>query len=278
MWLTRPGARYAGPACSKRATASSRRKCRTKAPDSFAATRRISSGPIAKYFEPAGPVSWDVAMTGYARRLARGAQEGRHARDQHDLRDQARRPGTSRWGSWWPTWPRATTGKNPFKSKVNHKGKVTHGHLKENRVHGGKKTELPDPRKLASGAVRRRPAHASTASPTRPATCACPGVAEAPADASSSGQSLTFELGNGDNSTGDLALAHLLQAALQPLDRHRLSDPGRQVPVRLGSARRPCAPAVCRRTWETPKNLPEGTYTYFCRIHPFMRGAFRVKQ
>ena len=22
--------------------------------------------------------------------------------------------------------------------------------------------------------------------------------------------------------------------------------------------------------------LPEGTYTYFCRIHPFMRGAFRV--
>ena len=33
-----------------------------------------------------------------------------------------------------------------------------------------------------------------------------------------------------------------------------------------------------RRTWQTPKNLPVGTYTYFCRIHPFMRGAFRVKQ
>jgi len=24
-------------------------------------------------------------------------------------------------------------------------------------------------------------------------------------------------------------------------------------------------------------NLPVGTYTYFCRIHPYMRGAFRVK-
>ena len=29
-------------------------------------------------------------------------------------------------------------------------------------------------------------------------------------------------------------------------------------------------------TWRTPRNLSPGTYTYFCRIHPFMRGAFRV--
>jgi plastocyanin len=29
-------------------------------------------------------------------------------------------------------------------------------------------------------------------------------------------------------------------------------------------------------SWATPKNLPVGTYTYFCRIHPSMRGAFRV--
>jgi plastocyanin len=35
--------------------------------------------------------------------------------------------------------------------------------------------------------------------------------------------------------------------------------------------------AANRNTWATPKNLPRGTYTYFCRIHPFMRGAFRVK-
>jgi plastocyanin len=30
-------------------------------------------------------------------------------------------------------------------------------------------------------------------------------------------------------------------------------------------------------TYKTPKNLAPGTYAYFCRIHPFMRGAFRVK-
>ena len=39
-----------------------------------------------------------------------------------------------------------------------------------------------------------------------------------------------------------------------------------------GGARRPPADV----TWTTPADLPPGTYTYFCRIHPFMRGAFRV--
>ena len=36
------------------------------------------------------------------------------------------------------------------------------------------------------------------------------------------------------------------------------------------------APASGSNTWTTPKNLKAGTYTYFCRIHPFMRGSFRV--
>jgi hypothetical protein len=35
-------------------------------------------------------------------------------------------------------------------------------------------------------------------------------------------------------------------------------------------------PASNRDSWQTPTNLRPGTYTYFCRIHPFMRGAFRV--
>jgi hypothetical protein len=40
-----------------------------------------------------------------------------------------------------------------------------------------------------------------------------------------------------------------------------------------GSIANGCVGAVVYRT---PTNLPPGTYTYFCRIHPFMRGAFRV--
>ena len=43
----------------------------------------------------------------------------------------------------------------------------------------------------------------------------------------------------------------------------------------LGTRRSPAAGST---TWTTPANLRPGTYTYFCRIHPFMRGAFRVKK
>ena len=35
--------------------------------------------------------------------------------------------------------------------------------------------------------------------------------------------------------------------------------------------------AANRDTWSTPATLTPGTYAYFCRVHPFMRGAFRVK-
>ncbi len=35
-------------------------------------------------------------------------------------------------------------------------------------------------------------------------------------------------------------------------------------------------PTAGRLTWATPTNLPDGTYGYFCRVHPFMRGSFRV--
>jgi plastocyanin len=35
-------------------------------------------------------------------------------------------------------------------------------------------------------------------------------------------------------------------------------------------------PTAGRVTWQTPTDLSSGTYTYFCRIHPSMRGAFRV--
>ncbi|MGZ4186864.1 MAG: hypothetical protein ACXVFA_15720, partial [Solirubrobacteraceae bacterium] len=35
-------------------------------------------------------------------------------------------------------------------------------------------------------------------------------------------------------------------------------------------------PASGSLTWSTPKNLRPGTYTFYCRIHPFMRGVFRI--
>jgi plastocyanin len=41
----------------------------------------------------------------------------------------------------------------------------------------------------------------------------------------------------------------------------------------LGVAGPPTAGTL---SWTLPASLAPGTYTYFCRIHPFMRGAFRV--
>ena len=39
-------------------------------------------------------------------------------------------------------------GVGPFSKSLDQQGVLTHGHLHENRVHGGKATFLPDPRKL----------------------------------------------------------------------------------------------------------------------------------
>jgi hypothetical protein len=36
--------------------------------------------------------------------------------------------------------------------------------------------------------------------------------------------------------------------------------------------------ATNRVSWKTPRSLKPGTYTYFCRVHPFMRGAFKVRR
>ena len=45
----------------------------------------------------------------------------------------------------------------------------------------------------------------------------------------------------------------------------------------LGYGPQGYTPAAQRADWFTPSNLPPGTYTYFCRVHPFMRGVFRVR-
>ena len=34
--------------------------------------------------------------------------------------------------------------------------------------------------------------------------------------------------------------------------------------------------AVGKLSWSTPTSLKPGVYTFFCRIHPFMRGVFRI--
>ena len=164
-------------------------------------------------------------------------------------------------------------GQNPFRRRVNFPGRPTHGHLPENDNHGGRPTGLPDPRKLADGA-----------SPTGPVDVL--DFKYTLGDLSLSGQSglppvvqqgntLTFR--NADNGR---KIYHSLTSCEAPCNRstgiaYPIADGRVQFESNtLGSA---VPPATGALEWKTPAGLDPGTYAYFCRIHPFMRGAFRVK-
>jgi plastocyanin len=92
------------------------------------------------------------------------------------------------------------------------------------------------------------------------------------------GQSLRF--GNLDASA---QIFHTITACAAPCNRSTgISYPLADGPVDFDSAELGYGPtgftaASNQGEWVTPKTLPAGTYTYFCRVHPYMRGSFRVK-
>lgn len=71
--------------------------------------------------------------------------------------------------------------------------------------------------------------------------------------------------GGGDLSTPSTAAVDL------PADKSKCADGGP-----TGLTRVIQTGCVGTTEWKTPKTLGPGTYTYFCRVHPFMRGAFKV--
>jgi len=89
------------------------------------------------------------------------------------------------------------------------------------------------------------------------------------------GQSITFR-----NTDDPRAIYHSITSCAPPCNRssgiaYPIADgPAQFESGTLGSA---VPPATGRLEWKTLPTLDPGTYTYFCRIHPFMRGAFRVK-
>ncbi len=227
----------------------------------------------AKYFEPAGAVSWDVSMTVTRPDWRVKVRKG-------DVLSVSATYDTSR-GSWWEAMGIMDTfmanggpGVNPFKTKVDKPGVLTHGHLPENDNHGGGPTSLPDPRQLPDGPqnpgfinlvnFRYQLGDLSLGDPVRN-----PPVITA-------GQSLTFR-DAGDDAKG---IYHSITSCKAPCNRatgiaYPIADGNVQFESGTLGAR---TPATGFLSWTTPKNLSPGTYTYFCRIHPFMRGAFRVKQ
>jgi len=231
----------------------------------------------AEYYEPAGAVSWDVSMTVTPADWRVQVREG----------DVLSVSGTydTRKASWYesmaimPTmFDPGGTGADPFTADVDVEGEVTHGHLPENDGHGGSRmTGLPDPRELLS---RPMPARGKVA---------IQGFVYGQGDLSSTGRRgrpAQVRAGRGlrfVNRDAKRTIYHTITACRAPCNRSTgIAYPLADGKVDFDSGELGFGPegftaAANRATWTTPKGLKAGTYTYFCRVHPFMRGAFEVE-
>jgi plastocyanin len=195
----------------------------------------------------------------------------------------------SKLGSWYESMGimmvyvavNSKAGTDPFSHAVPLHGHLTHGHLKENNVHGGIAPGLANPLSLPAvpvpgNTVRIEDFKYGQGDLTASGTSKDP--AEVP-----QGQSLTFVNGDGTPTTPfTLQISHSITACQAPCNL----TTGVSYPIADGaggfdSGQLGFGPGALtafnnKQTWQTPTNLPVGTYTYFCRIHPFMRGAFRV--
>jgi plastocyanin len=230
----------------------------------------------AKYFEPAGAVSWDVAMraTPSTWRVAVKKGDVLSVSGTYDTR-------TTSWYEVMAIMPVAITttpagGADPFLTNTAVPGVLTHGHLPENNHHGGAPgRDLPDARTLADG-----PRSATVDISEfiyRQGDLTGAGRAGLP-PVVSPGQALTFV-----NDDAPRDIFHTITACRTPCT----ATTGIAFPLangttafdsgELGFGPVGFTAAANRKEWQTPTDLATGTYTYFCRIHPFMRGAFRVK-
>lgn len=230
----------------------------------------------AHYFDPIGPVSWDLAMQ-------RTAPDWRVALHKGDtLAESATYE--SRRASWYESMGinviyvafGEQDGVDPFRQPVDQRGFVTHGHLSENDNLGGNPvpgsvdpTTQPNGSTLAGGV-------AISGFQYVPGNLGLPGVAGLP-PVVQQGDSLRF--GNFDAAA---QIFHTVTACRAPCNRSTgLAYPLADGPADfdsgdLGHGPQGFTAAAQREDWYTPKELQPGTYTYFCRIHPFMRGSFRV--
>ena len=235
---------------------------------------------VAKYWDKGGPISWDMGMTvtpdDWRLRVKAGDKIRLNA--VYDA-DQA---------SWYENMgivmaflaPGDTSGVDVFQpgAKLATEGDVTHGPLPENSNKGGGNVR---PLPTATGPLTNRITIQNFV--YKPGDLSMPGgIPRVKA-----GKKLTFF--NADDKdliwhtittceapcTGATGISYPLANAMPSIDSLEigLGFPG------LGMLKR-SQPASGKVTWSmTPKKagLRTGkTYTYFCRVHPFMRGAFKV--
>jgi plastocyanin len=240
--------------------------------DTFSVTRASQTKDIftskAKYYEPAGAVSWDVSMTTTPNDWEVAVKAG-------DTLRLSTTYDTSR-ASWYESMGLGVVwmydgpgGKDPFSQTIDQRGVLTHGHLPENDNHGGAPTNLADPRETASGPLATDIAIGSFeyGAGDLGAHGKIPTVTQ--------GQSITFD----NLDAGNQRVWHSITACKAPCTASTgIAYPLANADVQFDSGELGKAgpPTSGHETWSTPSDLTPGTYTYFCRIHPYMRGAFRV--
>jgi len=229
----------------------------------------------AVYFEPAGAVSWDVAMAATPPSWRVGVKAGDTVSISATY-DSARASWYEVMGIMPVLYADGTTAdaKDAMSGQVETRGQITHGPLAENQNKGGKAADLPDPSRLQSGVlggtipiknfIYGRGDLRLTGRAGRP-----PSVRP--------GGTLTFD----NTLDNQRAIYHTITGCKLPCNRSTgVAYPLADGPVfdsgELGTGPAGATAASGKLQWKTPKNLKPGTYAYFCRVHPFMRGAFRV--
>ena len=231
----------------------------------------------AHYCEPAGAVSWDVAMTATPPDWRVERQARRRAQRVAPPTTPSARPGTSRWGSCPVAFaPGARGGVDPFSGKLD-RARRAHARPPAREPQPRRRVARPRPTRASSPPARPPPARSrSPTSSTARATC-CAAAPLAAADGRARRRALTFV-----NRDAAHTIFHTITACRAPCNRTTgIAYPLANGPVDFDSGELGFGPqgftaAANRDTWSTPRDLDPGTYTYFCRIHPFMRGSFRV--
>jgi hypothetical protein len=227
------------------------------------------------------PVSWDMSMTATSASW----------RPQVEVGDTLRISATydTKLASWyevmgimvvWEAW-NDEHGVDPFTAKLDERGHVTHRHLPENSYYGGTKWVGVDPTKLPQCDTHKVLIAGFRYIPETNGNHDCIPTVER-------GQSITFvnedasRLGTFDVlAPNPFYLASVFHTVTSCKDPCGLNY-GISYPLSNGAGNFDSGelgvgtPGVGRLTWSTPTNLPPGTYTFYCRIHPWMRGVFRI--
>ncbi len=251
----------------------------------------------AHYYEPAGAVSWDVSMTatrpGWRVRLKEGDVVSVNAT--YDVRKAS-------WYESMGLFPLMVSeagdpaAKDPFEDEAavramyEEGGILTHGRLRENIDRkAAKDLELPDPRKLRSKGRRvpkggididgfRYAVGGYSAFKRFPTSFMRPPVVKP-------GSAVTFTNLDALFGEPDEEQAwHSITSCRAPCNLGSgIGYPLAQGPIKFDSGQLGYGTGLSAEVTEgtnvyttPPLTKPGKTYTYFCRIHPFMRGSIRV--